>query len=111
MCPFQARSNPDLRYWSHAALGCLHRILAVDEWLAIKAGGAGADSFEMPLAILDLFVLGENEHGDIDDVSPSRYVVGYPLKLPRFLRDSIHMRPRYAMLILTLTNFLHEGRQ
>ncbi|KAK5561033.1 hypothetical protein LTR46_001343 [Exophiala xenobiotica] len=68
------------KYWSHAALGCLHRILAVDEWLAIKASGAGADSFEMPLAILDLFVLGENEHGDIDDVRQARDVVGYPAK-------------------------------
>lgn len=43
----------------------------MDEWVAIKAGGAGADSYEMPLAILDLFILGESEHGDIDDVSQS----------------------------------------
>jgi hypothetical protein len=109
--PFQSRSNHDPRYWSHAALGCLHRILAVDEWLAIKASGAGADSFEMPLAILDLFVLGENEHGDIDDVSQARDVSATRLKLCRFLRDSIHMRLQYAMPILTLMNFLHERRQ
>jgi hypothetical protein len=65
----------------------------------------------MPLAILDLFVLGENEHGDIDDVGQAETLSATRLKLCRFLRDSTHMRLQYAVLILTSMNFLHERRQ
>lgn len=57
------------RYWSHAVLGCLQRLLAVDEWVAIKTGRNDATPFERPLAALDMFVLEERGEGDIDDVS------------------------------------------
>ena len=57
------------RYWSHAALGCLHRLIAVEEWLTIKSGEESANSFEKPLAALDLFILEERAEGDPDDVS------------------------------------------
>ncbi|KAI1608709.1 F-box protein 21 [Exophiala viscosa] len=56
------------KYWSHAALGCLHRVTAVEEWLDLKAGRAYVDAFEKPLAALDLFILEEQATGDTDDI-------------------------------------------
>lgn len=62
------------RYWSHAVLGCLHRLIAVEEWLAIKHASMpyvqeSSLSYERPLAALDLFILEEQREGDVDDVS------------------------------------------
>ncbi|KIX01135.1 uncharacterized protein Z518_10201 [Rhinocladiella mackenziei CBS 650.93] len=56
------------KYWSHAALGCLHRFLAVQEWIALREGGQDPYAFEKPLAALDLFILEEHAEGDMDDI-------------------------------------------
>jgi len=44
-------------------------VTAVEEWLDLKSGQAYVESFEKPLAALDLFILEEQATGDIDDVS------------------------------------------
>ena len=44
---------------------------AVEEWLDLKSGRDYVDSFEKPLAALDLFILEEQATGDINDVSRS----------------------------------------
>ncbi len=64
------------RYWSHVALGCLHRSLAVQEWAALKYGEQKADSFERSVGAFDLFILDDAPEGDIDDVS-ARPIVGF----------------------------------
>ncbi|EXJ95683.1 hypothetical protein A1O1_00806 [Capronia coronata CBS 617.96] len=56
------------RYWSHAILGCLHRLLAVEEWVRLRAHGEATIPFEGPLAALDMFVLEERPEGDMDDI-------------------------------------------
>ncbi|KAF7504116.1 hypothetical protein GJ744_002685 [Endocarpon pusillum] len=56
------------RYWSHVALGCLHRSLAVQEWAALKDGEQQDGSFEKSVGALDLFILDDAREGDIDDI-------------------------------------------
>jgi hypothetical protein len=58
------------RYWSHSALGCLHRTLAIQEWLGLKYGEDTADATERSFAALDMFILDERPDGDIDDAKP-----------------------------------------
>ena len=55
-----------LRYYSEAILGCLHRDLAISEWLDLKRGLPGP--LERALAAFDLFILQDRE-GDIFQVS------------------------------------------
>ena len=43
-------------------------MLAIEEWLNLKYGEESADATEKSFAALDMFVLGEREDGDIDDV-------------------------------------------
>jgi F-box protein 21 len=69
-----ASSSPNhlaLRYWSHAALGCLQRMVAVQKWLATKDSAVDDDpkAYVVPLVALDMFILEERSDGDIDDVS------------------------------------------
>ncbi|KIV96654.1 hypothetical protein PV10_00492 [Exophiala mesophila] len=62
------------RYWCHAVLGCLHRLMAVEEWLALRSqseetpSSTSSTSFERPLAALDLFILEHRPEGDIEDI-------------------------------------------
>ena len=86
------------RYWSHAVLGCLHRLIAVEEWLAIKQAcmphvQESSLPYERPLAALDLFVLEDRRDGDLDDVSETprqnRRIMELTLidiRSPKFLR-------------------------
>ncbi|KAK4946536.1 hypothetical protein LTR10_014388 [Elasticomyces elasticus] len=45
------------------------KVTAVEEWLDLKSGRDYFDSFEKPLAALDLFILEEQTTGDTDDIS------------------------------------------
>ncbi|RMD42100.1 hypothetical protein DV735_g3030, partial [Chaetothyriales sp. CBS 134920] len=57
------------RYWSHIALGCLNRQIAVEEWYRLDSLFAEApNSTELSLAALDMFILGERRQGDINDI-------------------------------------------
>jgi F-box protein 21 len=58
------------RYWSHAALGCLHRLSAVQTLMACQSLADTSVSLESSLSAFDLFILGERIEGDPDDVSP-----------------------------------------
>lgn len=54
------------RFHSAAVLGCLHRTIAVQEWVQLNDGGSA--SLERALAAFDMFVLNDGE-GDFDCVS------------------------------------------
>ena len=56
----------NLRYFSDAVLGCLHRTLAIPEWFKLKNGEDV--SLDRALGAYDMFVLHERG-GDFDDVS------------------------------------------
>ncbi|EXJ89784.1 hypothetical protein A1O3_02851 [Capronia epimyces CBS 606.96] len=56
-----------LKYWSHAALGCLHRLLAVGEWVRLSAAEAPIP-IDRAIAGFDLFILEERTEGDMDDI-------------------------------------------
>ena len=56
------------RYWSHAALGHLHRYMACEEWAYLKHRPETPNATERSFAALDMFVLGERREGDIDDI-------------------------------------------
>lgn len=56
------------KYWSHIALGCLHRSLALDEWQNLKFRDENDDSLERAVGAFDLFILDERESGDLDDI-------------------------------------------
>jgi F-box protein 21 len=67
-----ASSSPNhlaQRYWSHAALGCMHRLAAVQTWMACQGQPDTSASLESFLSAFDLFVLRERLEGDPDDVS------------------------------------------
>ncbi|OAP58645.1 hypothetical protein AYL99_07735 [Fonsecaea erecta] len=55
-------------YWSHAALGCVQRLLAVEEWTAIRAAGHGENAVERALSAFDMFILAERPEGDMSDI-------------------------------------------
>ncbi|KAK5086832.1 hypothetical protein LTR05_004000 [Lithohypha guttulata] len=55
------------RYWSHAMLGCVNRALALETWTRIKYRSDIQNPTELALAALDMFMLGTEAHGDIDD--------------------------------------------
>jgi F-box protein 21 len=56
------------KYWSHIALGCLHRSLALDEWQNLKFRDENDDSLERAVGAFDMFILEERESGDLDDI-------------------------------------------
>ena len=56
------------RYWSHAALGCVNRYAATQEWAYLKYRDHVENETERSFGGLDLFVLGDRETGDINDV-------------------------------------------
>ncbi|KAL2404003.1 hypothetical protein ABEF95_001291 [Exophiala dermatitidis] len=57
------------KYWCHATLGCLHRLVAAEEWAPMDAEpDPRNDQYERPLAALDMFIIDERAEGDIDDV-------------------------------------------
>lgn len=86
---------PPKRYWSHAAIGCIHRMMAVEEWKKIKAGTPSDPNFayELILASFDMFILEERNVGDTSDVSLSKIAFIPPkcpfINCPRSL--SIHL--------------------
>ncbi|MCJ1398660.1 hypothetical protein MMC11_001861 [Xylographa trunciseda] len=55
------------RYYSDAALGCLHRIMAIKEWLSLQKDEENI-SLERALGAYDMFVLHDRE-GDFDEIS------------------------------------------
>ncbi|RMZ84323.1 hypothetical protein DV738_g693, partial [Chaetothyriales sp. CBS 135597] len=57
------------RYWSHIALGCLNRQIAVEEWHRLDSLlEEEPNSTERSFAALDMFILGERRSGDINDI-------------------------------------------
>jgi F-box protein 21 len=56
------------KYWSHIALGCLHRSMALDEWQNLKLRDVNDDSLERAVGAFDLFILDERDSGDLDDI-------------------------------------------
>ena len=72
----------ELRYYADAALGCLHRVMAIKEWS--KFQGPESVSLEKALAAFDMFVLHDRT-GDVEEVS------------------------RMATLVLSLANELDRG--
>ncbi|KAJ9611606.1 hypothetical protein H2200_004790 [Cladophialophora chaetospira] len=67
---WNAASSPNhlaQRYWSHAALGCLHRLIAVQEWTAVTQRET-VTSYERSLGAFDLFILEEQLEGDMTDI-------------------------------------------
>ncbi|EXJ73274.1 uncharacterized protein A1O5_03034 [Cladophialophora psammophila CBS 110553] len=68
---WNASSSPNhlaQKYWSHAALGCVQRLVAIEEWTAIRATGDYENAVERSLAAYDMFILGERPEGDISDI-------------------------------------------
>lgn len=55
------------RYWSAAMLACLNRSLALEAWTRVRYRSDVQDSTELALAALDMFVLGSEATGDIED--------------------------------------------
>jgi F-box protein 21 len=67
----QSPSSPNhlaQKYWSHIALGCLHRSIALDEWQNLKFRDENDDSLERAVGAFDMFILDERESGDLDDI-------------------------------------------
>lgn len=56
------------KYWSHIALGCLHRSIALDEWQNLKFRDENDDSLERAVGAFDMFILDERESGDLEDI-------------------------------------------
>ncbi|RMZ77761.1 hypothetical protein DV737_g4205, partial [Chaetothyriales sp. CBS 132003] len=57
------------RYWSHVALGCLNRKIAVEQWQRLDSLDEEApNGTELSFAALDMFILGERRQGDINDI-------------------------------------------
>ncbi|KIY02788.1 uncharacterized protein Z520_01253 [Fonsecaea multimorphosa CBS 102226] len=56
------------KYWSHAALGCVQRLLAVEEWTTIKAAEHYPDAVERSLSAYDMFILEERPQGDMSEI-------------------------------------------
>ncbi|OAG44034.1 hypothetical protein AYO21_01886 [Fonsecaea monophora] len=68
---WNAPSSPNhlaQKYWSHAALGCVQRLIAVEEWKDIPPGEYRADSLERSLSAFDMFILEEKAVGDMSDI-------------------------------------------
>lgn len=98
-----------LRYWSHVALGCLHRTVALEQWIGIR-DGAGSDDGEdvvvRALAALDLFVLDQEEKGDVDDVCDRlEWYVG---EVRAAYPDLHEQTPR--TIAMTVASYLRERR-
>lgn len=55
------------RYWSQMALGCLNRSVALEQWTRVRYRSDASNPTETALACLDMFVLGPNGEGDIND--------------------------------------------
>ena len=54
-------------------LGILHRYMACEEWQYLKHRPNTPNATERSLAALDMFVLGQRDEGDIDDVRTLNY--------------------------------------
>lgn len=54
------------RYYARALLTCLHRSIAIPEWVKVRRGEPV--ELERALGCFDLFVPGK-EYGDLDEVS------------------------------------------
>lgn len=56
------------RYWSYITLGSVQRHIALEEISRISSSKHDDHPYERALAALDMFVLDEQERGDVDDV-------------------------------------------
>ncbi|KAJ5110731.1 hypothetical protein N7532_001266 [Penicillium argentinense] len=69
------------RYYASALLTCLHRSIAIPEWVKLRRGEAV--SFERALGAFDLFI-PESGYGDLDEIENSmahivaRFVASHP---------------------------------
>lgn len=91
------------RYWSEAALNCIHRSVAINEWRLLRENGTG--SLERALGAYDLFVLG-TRRGDFADITEDldRLAARYKNQNPQFEEYTTRQKA------LTLASFLRcEG--
>ena len=56
------------RWYSGAALSCLHRSIAIEQWLKLRNALEGDTPLEMALGAFDMFTI-QDEYGDLDDIS------------------------------------------
>ena len=55
------------RYWVHAMLGCVNRAYALRRLNAVRIGRNALNGTEEALAALDMFILGPDANGDMND--------------------------------------------
>ncbi|KIW28329.1 uncharacterized protein PV07_08002 [Cladophialophora immunda] len=68
---WNAPSSPNhlaQKYWSHAALGCVQRLVAVEQWTNLRASGDNVNAVEQSLSAYDMFILEERPEGDMSDI-------------------------------------------
>ncbi|ETI25274.1 hypothetical protein G647_04649 [Cladophialophora carrionii CBS 160.54] len=97
---WNAASSPNClaqRYWSHAALGCLHRLMAVREWTAVKQRDS-VNSYERSLGAFDLFILEEQLEGDLSDIHAR--LTSYAASVRQAHPDIDELSPRQKAVVI-----------